>query len=184
MAEYQVGALYHPLKTRWQDGSDFNYLSGCLELRLFFSNLTASDIRQIQQGACTFHLAIVEETLFFLFQFGKACPLSENSYSWWLVDEKERTIPLFTLNPGERAVLTIILVSAEDGIIRAIRQVFLSHGFSSRLFEAIRKQTEQPFNHDEHNRHIAEAYRRYPTPQALLEQAQISCFIGGREGRN
>lgn len=93
MFEYRVGKVYHPGKTHWQPGSDFNFRSGVLELRLFFDKLTHSDIRAIRNGPCTFHLAAVNTILFFIFEFGKACPLSDNSYSWWLVPEDERTPP-------------------------------------------------------------------------------------------
>lgn len=183
MQEYRVNTLYHPGKTRWQTGSDFNWRSGCLELRLFFDHLTNRDIREIRQGACSFHFTVVNDTLFFLFNFGQACPLSDNSYSYWLVSENERTIPP-ELAPNEMATLTIILVSAEDGIIRAIRQISLSHDFSVGLFDTIRKQTEQPLDRAEHDRRIALTYRQYPTSEALRRIAQASCIVEGREGRN
>jgi hypothetical protein len=181
--EYRVGTIYHPGKTRWQEGTDFNYRSGCLELRMFFSRLTQSDIRAIRNGPCSFHLAVVNDTLFFLFQFGNACPLSDSSYSWHLVAEDERTIPP-TLSPGEMALLTIILVSSEDGIIRALRQISLSHNFSVALFDAIRAQIERPFSRAEHDKRIAETYVQYPTSQALLRRATATCIVEAKEGRN
>jgi hypothetical protein len=176
MQRYEVGKIYHPGKTRWQEGTDFNYRSNTLELRMFFSKLTHSDIRAIRNGPCRFHLANIDGILFFLFEFGRACPLSDNSYSWWLVPEKERTIPP-DLTPGEMAVLTIILVSAEDGIIRAMRQISLGHDFSKALYDAIRKQTQQPFDPAQHDRAIANVYRQHPTTQALLRQATATCIV-------
>lgn len=183
MSEYRVGKLYFPGKHRWVDGTDFNYRSGCLELRMFFSNLTPQDIREIRSGPCSFHLAVVNDTLFILFQFGKACPLSDNSYSWHMVAEDERTIPPM-LSSDERATITIILVSSEDGIIRAIRQIALSHDFSVALYQAIREQIDKPFDRQEHDRNIAATYAQYPTPQSLLRKATATCIIKGKEGQN
>lgn len=176
MQEYRVGKIYHPGKTHWQDGTDFNYRSNTLELRMFFSKLTHSDIRAIRNGSCTFALAVTGNVIWFLFEFGKASPWSDNSYSIHLVAENERTIPP-VLKSGEMALLTIILVSAEDGIIRALRQISLGHDFSKTLFDAIREQSSRPFNRAEHDRQIAETYRRYPTTQALLMLAQATCIV-------
>lgn len=181
--EYRVGSIYHPGKTRWTDGTDFNYRSNTLELRMFFSRLTHSDIRAIRNGPCTFHFTIVEDTLFFLFEFGKACPLSDNSYSWWLVSEQERTIPP-VLKSDERALLTIILVSSEDGIIRALRQISLSHEFSIKLFDAIREQTTRPFDRVQHDLKIARVYSKYPTSKALRSVSIATCVIPGSEKLN
>jgi len=183
MFEYRVNTIYHPGKTFWQPGTDFNFRSGVLELRMFLSKLTPSDIREIRNGACMFHLAITGDVIWFLFEFGKACPLSDNSYSIHLVSEQERTIPP-ELQPNERALLTIILVSSEDGIIRALRQISLGHDFSKALYDAIRKQAARPFDQTQHDRQIAETYRRYPTSQALRKQSIATCIVASGESLN
>jgi hypothetical protein len=176
MPEYRVGTIYHPGKTHWQDGTDFNYRAGALELRMFFSRLSGSDIRAIKNGACTFAFSVIDDIVFFMFEFGRACPWSDNSYSIHLVDEAERTTPP-ELKPGEMALLTIILVSSEDGIIRALRQLSLGHDFSRALYDAIRAQSARPFDRATHDAHIARAYRQYPNVQALLARAQATCIV-------
>lgn len=183
MPLYEVGKIYHPGKTRWTDGTDFNYRAGALELRMFFSRLTGGDIRAIKSGACSFHLAVIDGVIFFLFQFGRACPLSDNSYSIHLVPEDERTIPP-ELHADEMALLTIILVSSEDGIIRALRQISLGHDFSKALYDAIREQAARPFSRSEHDAVIARVYRQYPTPQALLTQSRATCIMEGSARQN
>jgi hypothetical protein len=75
------------------------------------------------------------------------------------------------------ALLSIALVSSEDGIIRALRQISLGHDFSVALHKAIREQEGKPFDRDTHNKRIAEVYRKYPTTQALLKRAYASCFV-------
>ena len=176
MARLAVGELYYPGKTRWQEGTDFNWRSNTLELRMFFSKLTPSDIEAMKHGACTFYLVVVKGVIFLLFEFGRACPLSDSSYSWWLISEEERTLPP-ELTGNEQAVLTIILVSAEDGIIRALRQIALGHDFSKALYDAIRAQTQQEFSAKKHDEIIAETYRKYPTSHHLLRIAQATCIV-------
>lgn len=176
MPEYRVGKIYHPGKTRWQEGTDFNYRANSLELRMFFSNLTHSDIRAMRGGRCTFAFAVIEGIIFFLFEFGRACPLSDNSYSIHLVPETERTLPP-VLAAGEMPLLYIVLVRAETGIIEALRVISLGHNFSKALFDAIREQAARPFNHAEHDRKLAAVYARYPTAESLLRLAEATCTI-------
>jgi hypothetical protein len=176
MPRYDVGLPYHRGKTRWEDATDFNYRSGVLELRLFFSQLSNHDIRAIKNGPCTFAITVLDDILFFLFEFGQACPWSDNSYSIHLVSEDERTIPP-ELQPGEGALLTIILVSSEDGIIQALRQIWLGHDFSQALYNAIREQARKPFDASLHDKRIARIYQRYPSTQALLQRSRISCEV-------
>lgn len=183
MHRYQVGEVYHKGKTHWQEGSDFNYRSGALELRLFFSHLTGADIRAVKGGACSFAFTEIEGIIFFLFEFGRACPLSDNSYSIHLVPLHERT-PAPELAPGEMALLSIILVSAEDGIIRALRQISLGHDFSKALYDAINAQYARPFDRTEHDRKIAAVYAVYPSSQALLARAQATCIVPAKASQN
>ncbi len=176
MPVYEVGKVYHPGKNRWQPGADFNYRSGMLELRLMFDKLTHSDIRAIRNGACTFALVVEGEIIFLLYEFGKACPWSDSPYTIHMVPENERTIPP-ELAPGEMALLTIILIGCEDGIIKAMRQISLGSYFSQKLYQAIQSQAQQPFNQAEYDSQLARTYRKYPTTQALLRQAQASCIV-------
>jgi len=176
MQRYEVGKIYHPGKTHWQQGTDFNYRANSLELRMFFSKLTRQDIRAIRDGRCTLAFAVIDDLIWFLFEFGPACPWSDNSYSIHLVPEQERTIPPI-LQPGERATFYIILVHAETGIIAALRAISLGHDFSKALYDAIRDQANKPFSPTKHDQAIASVYRKYPTTTALLPLARASCIV-------
>jgi hypothetical protein len=176
MYRYEVGKLYHPDKRQWQERGEYNYRSNAHELRLFFSGLTHSDIRRIRNGSCTFSFAVTGDIIWFFYEFGKACPWSDNSYSIHLVPSDERTIPP-ELAENEQAILTIILVSSEDGIIKALRQIKLGHDFSVALHTAIREQASQSFNQIKYDAQIAEVYRKYPTTKILLQRAQATCIV-------
>ena len=183
MYRYEVGKIYHAGKTRWQDGTDFNYRASSLELRMFFSRLTHSDIRAIKNGRCTFAFAVIDGIIFFLFEFGKACTWSDNSYSIHLVPEYERTIPP-TLHDHESALLHIILVEATTGIIVALRVISLSYDFSTKLFDAIREQATQPFDRNEHDRKLASIYARYPTVESMVKLSQATCIVESKSIQN
>jgi hypothetical protein len=71
-----------------------------------------------------------------------------------------------------RAVLEIVLVDAATGIIKALRDVSLSPEFTRALHQAIREQAEAPFDRRAYDRALQEAYRRWPTSEAMLRDAQ------------
>jgi hypothetical protein len=114
-----------------------------------------------------------------LYQFGKAIPISDSSYSIHLVPKEERTIPK-ELKENQKAIITIILVSAENGIIQALRQIALSCDFSIKLHNAIREQASKPFNSQEHYKQIAKTYAQYPTSKQLAKDAISICIIPSR----
>lgn len=183
MPEYRVGTVYHEGKYRWEEGTDFNYRSGVLELRMFFDKLTKEDIRAIRDGQCYFAFTVLEDIIFFMSDFGPSCPLSDNSYHIGMVDEEERTIPP-TLKIDEMVPITIILVSAEDGIIRALRRVWLGHDFSEKLYTAIREQYNKPFNRGKHYGDIGRIYKKYPSPRDLLNIAVATCIVEAKSSQN
>lgn len=188
MTELRVGEEYHKGKVEWEEGTDFNYRSGVLELRMFFSGLSSEDIQQIREGDCYFAFTVLENIIFFMFDFGRSCPLSDNSYSIHMVDEEERVTPPI-LKPDEMVPLTIILVSSEDGIIRALRRVFLGHDFSEKLYSAIAKQViEQQdnkyFSREKHLANVARVYKKYPSTKQLLAIAQATCIIESKASLN
>lgn len=99
MAEYRVGEPYIPGRTRWPEGVDFNYRSGALELRLFFSRLGDRDVRDIRQRECEFALYVEQPLIVLLYRFGQAVPWSDAPFTIGLVPLKQRTLPTLDLGP-------------------------------------------------------------------------------------
>jgi len=63
-----------------------------------------------------------------------------------MVPVAERHLPPAPLGSDFRAVLNVVLVDAQSGIVQGIRLVTLSPTLTHRLFEAIRQQAAQPFD--------------------------------------
>ena len=182
MQEYRVGTLYNKNRKQWPQAIEYNYRgvaarnAGAHELRMFLGQLKKSEVEQIRSGSCRFSLVVEGDIIFLCSDFGTPSPWSDSPYTIHMVSEHERVIPP-ELAPGEMALLTIILVHAETGIIAALRQISLGHDFSVTLHNAIRGQAERPFNQARYDRQLAEVYRKYPTTQALLLRAQATCII-------
>jgi hypothetical protein len=174
---YQVGAPYIPGKTSWAEGAEYNWRGGEHELRFFFRRVTDRERTAIRKGPCTFALAVHGPVVFFLYRFGEAIPWSDAPYSYHMVPEPERTVPP-QLSREQRALLHVILVNADSGLIEALRTVSLAPVFSRRLHEAITLQAALPFDQALYDRALDAVYRKYPTSERLLQTALVHCEGG------
>lgn len=94
--------------------------------------------------------------------------------------EDRRQIPPAT-GEEEHALLTCVLADAATGVVRAIRALTLSPGFTAALHGAIREQETRPWaGPAEHDAAIRRAYGRYANTEAMLEAEEIACARGGR----
>lgn len=180
--KYEVGKLYDPRRTSWSQGGDFNFRSGELELRLFFARLTEADIAAIRSGPATFGYTVVEDLIFFCYEFGQACPISDSNFTIWKVPEAERThTPL--LAAGESAALTIFLVSSETGILRAIRQEFLTPEMSVGLFVDIEAQFTRPYDAAAVDRQLERVYATSSSADLFRRAAWTTSVPGAARGK-
>lgn len=160
----------------WPEGVDYNYRGGDHELRVFMRIPSSGEIETIRKGEARFALVLINGLLFFCFKFGDM-PWSDSSFEWHLIPENERIIPP-GLKPNEHALLNVILIDAENGIIKVLRALTLSPKFSQRLHVEIIKQSQRamPENYETLTQEI---YNRYPTTEQMVDQYTIVRCKGG-----
>jgi hypothetical protein len=172
MIAVTVGNPLVPGRTSWPEQSDFNLYDNGLELRLFFARPSAREVEDVRAGPCEFALRALGDVVFLLYRFGASVAWSDSPFSWWLVPEARRALPSAVDTGETRAVLQVILADAASGIVRALRAVSLSPEFTRALLGAVRVQASTPWcGREDYDRQLAEAYRRYPTSDALLAAA-------------
>lgn len=179
--EYRVGALYHPDRTRYDEISQYNYWAGGHELLIFVASPTRSEMQAMQKGPWEFGLMVRPEVLFLLYKPG-SMPWSDAPYSWWRVKERlpEEALPPFELpTPASRALLTLIVIDADTGIIRLLKAITFSPGFSRALHAAIRGQIGRGERAPgEYERAVDRYYRIYPLSEQMLPAASARCRGG------
>lgn len=182
--EYAVGQLYNPSKTSWPEGVTYNYRGGGHELIMFLSCPSPEEVYGITKGKAEFGLLVQKETIFFLYQFDHGMkpyglPWSDASFQWWLNKPEDRTLPNPEPTDLERALLFVCVVDADTGIIAGMRSVTLSPEFTAALHKAIRQQARTAWEGQmKYDHALARLYARYPTTQAMVDAADITC-IGG-----
>lgn len=179
MYAIEVGKLYNPNRKVWPETTQYNFRDGGHELVLFYRRPTASEIQAVRTGKAEFALAVYESVLFFLSNFGGADHWDDAPFSIHLVPEAQRTIPPPPATPETRALLSVILVDAASGLVRAMRQLTLSPDFTAKLVGLIHAQAALPFpGQTRYDQQVAAYYRRYNSNQMATLAAVARC-VGG-----
>lgn len=179
---YQVGQRYHPDRDRWPDGvAQYNYRQGQHELVLFFARPTSAEVLDARRGPAEFALLVDSPVIVLLYRFGASIQWSDAPYSWHMVPADQQTIPDTTGMQEPRAVMTVMLVDAADGILRSIRVVSLSPALTAALHLSIRAQAATPWvGQAVYDQRLADIYRRYPRTSDMLRDA-VARSAGGTQ---
>lgn len=173
MAEYRVGQPYNPRVSSFPEGANYNWRSGAHELLLLFHRPTPAEVLAVRRGRADFGLVVSGDLLLLLYRFDPAVLWSDAPYSIHLLEPAERVIPDTTGLTEPHALLTVHLIDAGTGILRANRVVSLSPAFTAALHLAIREQAERAWpGAAEYDAQLADLYRRHPTTSDLLKVAR------------
>ena len=176
--KYEVGTLYHPERTHWPETVQYNWRQGGHELVFFVANLTSKEVKAIQQGTMEFALFTEGSLIFLLYRVAGFGDWSDAPYSWHLVKEmlpEQATLPPAVLDE-ERYLLSVTLVEATTGIIKALRVVTFSPQFTRQLHAAIERQALSPWHGNAaYNAAIGDVYRRFPAAADMAQAATVRC---------
>lgn len=176
MYEYRVGTLYHPKRTQWEEGTQFNWRSNSLLVELFFKHPKPVEIQAVKQGEATFGLVVKDDVILLAFKLG-VLSWSDASYTWHRIPTDQNALPSLELRPHGRQLLTVFLIDAGTGILLAIRQVTLSHEFTVALFQAIVEQAQRPFDQVRYDRQLRQIYAHHDS-RSLFRLASVTCKGG------
>lgn len=176
-SKYEIGQLFDANMIRWPEASIYNYRKGQHELQIFLNSPAAEEIEAVKSSTCRFAFCEEDDVIFFLYNFELGLPWSDASFSFHMLSESERELPPEDLTPESRVGLSIYLVDASNGVLRAMRSVTLSHEFAQILHTAIKRQAEKIFNQAEYEKQLSSLYERF-TPEDLLERSVLTCRGG------
>jgi hypothetical protein len=118
----EVGKPYIAGRTNWPERVEYNYRSGEHELRLFLRSPSREEVEAVRSGGCEFGVAIERPVIFFLYCLPPAADWSDAPLSCHLVPHNEQALPGVS-GPETWALLQVMLVDAETGLVRVLRTV-------------------------------------------------------------
>ena len=177
----EVGRPYHPDRRSWPQGVHFRLDGSGGELLLLMDRPTDSEVAAVRAGDADFALSTREGAILFLYRFGPA-PKRKGGIPWGdgPFDPHRQRAGVEAAEPAAttaetRLLLTVVLIDARDGIVKAIRAVSLTPEFSRILFAEVREALGRPPVPDAAFARIQRLY----TSEQLAKLALVRCR-GGR----
>ncbi len=171
MSQRQVGEVFDPAYSRYDEGARYLYTGGAHELILFWNGPSAGEIAGIRNQPVEVGLFSHGPVGFFLYKIQDVCEWSDVAFNVQLVPEAERQLPEETT--GDRARLRITLVDAETGVIQAKRIVSLDKVMTQAVKHAMHEQAAAPFNRLIYDAALQEVHGRYADSDALAKVAEV-----------
>jgi hypothetical protein len=175
-----VGKPYDPHRGSWPEGADYNFCLGAHELRIFLRAAARAEVEAVQSGPVEFGFFAEPPGLMLVARFGRSLSY-DCSYSWHRMAEAtgDRTLPPASeeTSPTLRALLTIILIEATDGVVLVLRTVTFSPEFTRALHRAISDQAAGPYDRAEHL-HWAGSMTAWNFTEQLWERCTMRCQGG------
>lgn len=171
MRKLEVGQLFEEGKTKYNEGTRFDFQQSGPILYLFFSRPSERETEWIRAGKFELGFTEKDEIIFMLFKFG-GMNYVDAPYSVHL--SKEFTFD--ELQEGMGFGLNVNLIDASTGILKVIRYVGLSTDFSRRFMKAVERQRKIDFDKTKYFAAIQQIYGNYSTDD-LVQRADAWCKI-------
>lgn len=177
MEVLRVGELYIASRTRWPEGAEYNFSAAGHELRLFFSDPTAAEVRAVRQAPIHIGMIFAPPVIDLVWKIDGIGDWSDCPYSWNLLPASHRVLPEET-NDQQRALLNVLLINASNGILEAIRAVSLPPHATARLHGAIREQAGLAWNFPEYMAAKDRLYATYSDSSLMAAAAELLVKAG------
>ncbi|OLZ51630.1 hypothetical protein BS329_15295 [Amycolatopsis coloradensis] len=170
--KYAVGELYNPGKTRWPDGAcQWKLSDQGVEMVLFFGAPTNVEINAVKKGDARFALLAGEHALILAHRFD---PLPWSDTPWQACRQTDAPTGLPLVGPDGHLLVSVTLVDANTGIIKAIRGTTWPARFVEALRAAMGTQARNRSTEIQGATEIDAWYRRYSTTTELVRAADIN----------
>jgi hypothetical protein len=171
MTTRQVGDVYSPDHARYDEGARYAYTGGAHELVLFWNSPTAAEVDGFRIQPMEVALFTHGPAAFLLYKIKNVCEWSDVAFNIHLIPEAQRELPNET--SGDRARFRMILVDADDGVIRAKRIVSLDKVMTQAIKHTMVEQSKTEFNRFIYDSAVQEVYGRYADSDALIVVAEV-----------
>lgn len=171
MTTRQVGDVYSPDHARYDEGARYTYTGGAHELVLFWGGPTSAEVDGFRVRPMEVGLFTHGPAAFLLYKIKDVCEWSDVAFNIHMVPEAQRELP--NEEPGDRARLRMVLVDAEDGVIRAKRIVSLDKVMTQAIKYTMADQVAASFNRIIYEAAVQEVYGRYADSDALASVAEV-----------
>lgn len=163
-----------------QDGLVYAYQPGIHALLVFMSGLKEREVQAARTATIEFALTPWrgKPSVLFLQAFIPGL-LAWGDAPFHLQAQPPDTRPsLDQLSDEQRLSISVVLVDRRTRLVRAIRHGSLSPQFSRALHGILRQQIEEQFDQRAYDTALAQAYKAFPDPAAMVRSSIVRCTAG------
>lgn len=157
---FQVGELFEPGKTHYNESTKFDFTESGPILLLFFAGPTRSEVESIREGDIRIGFLEKDGIIFMLFKF-QNLPWIDAPFSVHLAQAEEPV----EVKEGTGYGLQIFLVDANTGILKVMRLIGLGTEWSRRFREVAMRQREVDFDARMYDTKIQNIYRSFSSKE-------------------
>jgi hypothetical protein len=171
MALLEVGKPFVEGRANWPEGCEYNFYRKGHDLRIFLNDPSEEEVKSVEKGRAELALLVEGDLIILLYQFEPGLPWSEAPYSWHMVAEPLRGLPELDWSVETCALLRVVLVDANSGILRALRIIKFTPAFTQALHNAITQQSLRRWPGEAlFDQQINHLFQQFST-EALLQRA-------------
>lgn len=169
---YAVDKPYNPRKTTWPDGlMQWRLTETGVMLVLFLGAPTAREIEAVKSSPAQFALVAGQHALLLAHRFEPGLPWSDAP---WQACRQDAPVGLPPIGQTGHLRVSVLLVDANTGIVKAIRQTSWPARFVEAVRAAMRTQALNRSTDAQGQAEIAGWYRRYRDSEELVGGADLT----------
>ena len=171
-----VGHPYNGAAGPTEPGPRYNFRYGYHTLTIFQNDLDQKTLQAYNEAPARLGFWKSNPVMWAIFEF-QGLGWQDAPYTPHRVEPQGRTLTELT-GPESRYPLTIMVVSAEDSVVRAIRFATMSPRVSQEARDINQELTQAPFTEREFDRKIKEAYLHYQSSEEMAWLPRYMDFLG------
>ncbi|GAB2454399.1 hypothetical protein [Nocardia tengchongensis] len=177
MRSIAVGQLYDPRRRRWAPMPVARITHAGIHLVLNVADPTAVELEAVQTGEPRFAWVDAPHVALLAWSFGEAIPWTDVPYSPHLEDSGD--VPGIGDKPGTPTTVTVVLVDADTGVVRAVRETPWPPEFAAVVRDSIARMAAEPVDMNAIEAAMATLYVTYPdTAELVAWKANAVCADG------
>lgn len=169
---YAVGEPYGGTPRAWPETPHLRLTPAGCELLLFLGAPTSAEVRDVKSGVDQWAWTDADQVAVLCYRLG-TMPWSDAPYEAGREPEAERGAPAG--GPDDGILITVMLVDAHDGTIRAIRATTWPAAFAEKIRETIRRQLDVPPEPEAAGAALNNLYAQYSSERLAKERADARC---------
>ncbi|MCX4099136.1 hypothetical protein [Nocardia sp. alder85J] len=177
MRSVAVGQLYDPHRRHWAPVPIVRITHAGIHLALMIASPTDAEVEAVRSGVPRFAWIDAENVALLAWSFDPGIPWNDAPYSPHL--EQAGDVPGIGTSARHPAVVTVVLVDADTGLVRAVRHTTWPCEFTAVVAESVTRMAAAAPDMNAMDSAMAELYIAYPdTAELVAMKANATCTGG------